>query len=57
SIFDPFVRVNSPKSGKGYGLGLAITRKVLLAHGGQAEARNGEQGGLVITLKVPGWQA
>lgn len=57
SIFDPFVRVNSPKSGKGYGLGLAITRKVLLAHGGQAEARNGEQGGLVITLRVPGWQA
>lgn len=44
-------------SGKGYGLGLAITHKVILAHGGQVEARNGEQGGLVITLRVPRWQA
>jgi two-component system OmpR family sensor kinase len=42
-------------SGKGYGLGLAITRKVVLAHGGQVEAHNGEQGGLVITLRVPRW--
>ncbi|AHM75203.1 ATP-binding protein [Yersinia hibernica] len=57
SIFDPFVRVMSAVSGKGYGLGLAITRKVILAHGGQVEARNGEQGGLVITLRVPRWIA
>ncbi|CNK47951.1 putative two-component system sensor kinase [Yersinia aldovae] len=57
SIFDPFVRVKSAMSGKGYGLGLAITRKVILAHGGQVEARNGEQGGLVITLRVPRWLA
>lgn len=55
SIFDPFVRVKSAMSGKGYGLGLAITRKVVLAHGGQVEAHNGEQGGLVITLRVPRW--
>ncbi|ENA3444997.1 HAMP domain-containing protein [Yersinia enterocolitica] len=55
SIFDPFVRVKSAMSGKGYGLGLAITRKVILAHGGQVEARNCEQGGLVITLRVLRW--
>ena len=55
SIFDPFVRVKSSMSGKGYGLGLAITRKVVLAHGGQVEARNGEQEGLVITLRIPRW--
>ncbi|MGP2424751.1 ATP-binding protein [Yersinia sp. 2538 StPb PI] len=57
SIFDPFVRVKSAMSGKGYGLGLAITRKVIQAHGGQVEARNGEQGGLVITLRIPRWLA
>ncbi|QHB31836.1 HAMP domain-containing protein [Yersinia canariae] len=55
SIFDPFVRIMSAVSGKGYGLGLAITRKVILAHGGQVEAKNGEQGGLVITLRIPRW--
>ncbi|MFI8418647.1 ATP-binding protein [Serratia sp. NPDC078593] len=55
SIFDPFVRMKSAKSGKGYGLGLAIARKVVLAHGGQIEVRNGESSGLVITLRVPRW--
>ena len=45
SIFDPFVRVKSALSGKGYGLGLAITRKAVLAHGGQVEARNGDKEG------------
>ncbi|WCG82370.1 ATP-binding protein [Pectobacterium sp. A5351] len=57
SIFDPFIRVDSPLSGKGYGLGLAITRKVVLAHGGHIEAENGEQRGLVIRLCVPRWKA
>lgn len=56
SIFDPFVRVNSPQSGKGYGLGLAITRKVLLAHGGSVDAHNGREGGLQIHLRLPHWQ-
>ncbi|GLW36437.1 two-component sensor histidine kinase [Pectobacterium carotovorum subsp. carotovorum] len=57
SIFDPFIRIDSPLSGKGYGLGLAITRKVVLAHGGHIEADNGEQCGLVIRLCVPRWKA
>ncbi|WP_213989882.1 ATP-binding protein [Sodalis sp. dw_96] len=57
SIFDPFVRVNSPLAGKGYGLGLAITRKVVLAHGGQVEAHNGPGGGLVIRIYIPQWRS
>lgn len=55
SIFDPFVRVNSPLSGKGYGLGLSIVRKVLLAHQGDVSAINGKQGGLELTLRLPHW--
>lgn len=47
--------MKSALSGKGYGLGLAITRKVVLAHGGQVEARNGDKEGLVITLRIPRW--
>lgn len=56
SIFDPFVRVKSPLSGKGYGLGLAITRKVMLAHEGKVDARNATPHGLVISLQVPHWK-
>jgi len=56
SIFDPFVRVKSPLSGKGYGLGLAITRKVMLAHEGKVDARNADPHGLVISLQVPHWK-
>lgn len=56
SIFDPFVRVKSALSGKGYGLGLAITRKVMMAHEGTVEARNGQPKGLVISLRVPHWK-
>ncbi len=55
SIFDPFVRVKSAKSGKGYGLGLAIVRKILLAHNGEVRARNRPEGGLEIELRIPHW--
>lgn len=55
SIFDPFVRVNSPLSGKGYGLGLSIVRKVLQAHQGEVSAVNGQDGGLELTLRLPHW--
>jgi len=55
SIFDPFVRVTGPLNGKGYGLGLAITRKVALAHGGQVMAQNSPDGGLVICIRIPHW--
>ncbi|EHD23016.1 MULTISPECIES: ATP-binding protein [Brenneria] len=56
SIFDPFIRIKSPLSGKGYGLGLAIARRVVQAHGGHIEAENGAQGGLVICLLIPRWK-
>lgn len=55
SIFDPFVRVNSPLMGKGYGLGLSIVRKVVLAHQGEVQALNGKQGGLELTIRLPHW--
>ncbi|PKH21696.1 two-component sensor histidine kinase [Enterobacterales bacterium CwR94] len=55
SIFDPFVRVNTPLQGKGYGLGLSIVRKVVLAHQGEVFAENGERGGLSLTIRLPHW--
>lgn len=56
SIFDPFIRIDSPQSGKGYGLGLAIARKAVLAHGGRIEAMNREPSGLLIRISLPRWK-
>lgn len=56
SIFDPFIRIDSPQSGKGYGLGLAIARKAVLAHGGRIEAMNREPNGLLIRISLPRWK-
>ncbi|AKJ42882.1 ATP-binding protein [Pragia fontium] len=57
SIFDPFVRVKSASAGKGYGLGLAIARKVVKAHGGGIEAKNISPHGLEISIHLPSWQS
>ena len=53
SIFDPSCG-SVPRSRQGYGLGLAITRKAIQAQGGRVDARNGEEGGLIVTLHLPG---
>ncbi|TXH35949.1 MAG: HAMP domain-containing protein [Rhodospirillaceae bacterium] len=59
SIFDPFVRAeerpgNAGSTGLvGFGLGLAIARRAVLAHSGRIAAANGEGGGLVVTIRLP----
>lgn len=53
TIFDPFVRSGSGQSVAGYGLGLAITRRVVEAHGGSVSATNRVEGGLVVVLEFP----
>jgi two-component system sensor histidine kinase CpxA len=54
-IFEPFVRVDAargPNSG-GVGLGLAIARRAVVAHGGSIEAANRRDGGLDVTIRLP----
>jgi two-component system OmpR family sensor kinase len=64
SIFDPFVRANDRQGERaaestGFGLGLAIAKRAVLAHGGSIEAHNaagtGEAGtgGLIVTIRLP----
>jgi two-component system OmpR family sensor kinase len=64
SIFDPFVRANNrlgerAAESTGFGLGLAIAKRAVLAHGGSIEAQNaaGEggagTGGLIVTIRLP----
>jgi two-component system OmpR family sensor kinase len=52
TLFEPFVQGN-PAEGQGYGLGLAIARRAILAHGGSIKATNGVAAGLTITVWLP----
>lgn len=53
AIFDPFVRLQDQRSHDGYGLGLAITRQIIEAHGGSVRAMNREHGGLRVEMHLP----
>jgi two-component system NtrC family sensor kinase len=48
-LFEPFFTTKD----KGIGLGLALSRAIARAHGGDIEARNGPGGGAVFTLRLP----
>ncbi len=52
-MFDPFIRVHEVGFGKGYGLGLAIARRTILAHSGSILAENRPEGGLAVTVRLP----
>jgi two-component system NtrC family sensor kinase len=56
-IFDPFYTTKSV--GKGTGLGLSICYGIIKEHGGEISARNHEEGGAVIEVRLPsaGWNA
>lgn len=50
AIFSPFFRGGGEVSGDGYGLGLAIAKRVVLAHNGKIRARNQPSGGLSVEI-------
>lgn len=53
AIFEPFVRGSAAPPFSGYGLGLAITRRIIEAHGGNIHAANRPAGGLRVALSLP----
>lgn len=53
AMFDPFVRGDNGTQGVGHGLGLAIARRAVRAHGGDIAARRRDGGGLVVDIVLP----
>jgi two-component system OmpR family sensor kinase len=53
AIFEPFHRGGQAGGRDGYGLGLAIAKRAIAAHGGDIEASNRPEGGLCVTLSLP----
>jgi signal transduction histidine kinase len=59
-LFEPFHRGRDTRhgsdgrNGAGTGLGLSIVRAVARAHGGEVTARAAPEGGLTVTLRLPG---
>lgn len=55
-MFEPFVRVGDARDrfSGGYGLGLAIAERAVRLHHGEISAHNQPDGGLAITLRLPG---
>ncbi len=52
-VFDLFYRVPGGGQVHGHGLGLAICKALVLAHGGTVRARNREGGGALFELRLP----
>ena len=52
-VFEPFFRGEGAPKLPGFGLGLALARRVAEAHGGSARALNAEGGGARIELRLP----
>ncbi|WP_310742318.1 HAMP domain-containing sensor histidine kinase [Microbispora sp. H13382] len=55
-LFEPFRRLGGDRvrSARGAGLGLSIVRAIAVAHGGTAEALARPEGGLAVTVRLPG---
>ncbi|HMN00165.1 MAG TPA: HAMP domain-containing sensor histidine kinase [Anaerolineales bacterium] len=52
-IFDRFYRVDMSRTQRGAGLGLAIAKEIVSAHGGTIEIRSGIDNGSTFTVHLP----
>ncbi len=52
-LFQPFYRGDNGAKAEGHGLGLAITQRIVQAHGGSITAGNAAAGGLEVRITLP----
>jgi signal transduction histidine kinase len=52
-VFEPLFRADRARSGSHAGLGLAIARRLVRAHGGEVRAANDPGGGARLTVELP----
>lgn len=55
NIFQPFFRGDGQNVTGGYGLGLAIARRVIVAVDGKIQAKNKSGGGLLVEIDLPAY--
>jgi len=53
NLFEPFARGQQESSVAGIGLGLALAKRIVEAHGGRIEANPGQVGGMHFTITLP----
>jgi signal transduction histidine kinase len=56
-VFEKFFRIPRPDGPSGVGLGLAIAREIVEAHGGRIRYQSRQGGGSIFSLTLPGVQA
>lgn len=54
AVFEPFTRVERQDNPSGFGLGLAIAKRAIEAHGGRITASERAGQGLDIKILLPG---
>ena len=54
-VFNPFYRIDSSRTPEkcGTGLGMAVARDIIRAHGGDIMLNNGEERGLIVLITLP----
>lgn len=52
-IFTPYERAQTSQGRRGFGLGLSVTREIVLAHGGSIDVRSERGAGSTFTVELP----
>ncbi|MCW3479392.1 ATP-binding protein [Neisseriaceae bacterium JH1-16] len=53
TMFEPFVQLDNSRNAAGWGLGLAIAQRAIIAHHGAVGAANRDGGGLTVSVTLP----